>query len=366
FVKKDWKVTVLKVMLLVYVVMAVLIASFNYALAPGADEATRKLVQGLWHFYENGFKFGFMVVGSLLTLSILKKPAPGRSKIRYWNLLALNLSALVMHIILPGILGNPELYFFGMPLPWTTSGFQLLYHGEAFGISYIDVYGPVGLTAAVVFFVCYNVFVFIGTLLLGRRFQCSMLCLFSGFICEIFDAGSPVFGKKRTAESSRTTLFLAIVRQLFLWIALFLAGAWIWLLLSSRGAGWASPLEIVETVKYLAFELFAAMLFWVLFNPRTYCRYCPSGTVLGWMGKKVGQKIRTELTHCISCGLCTRACPMHLDVARAAMQKKPLVSSRCVGCGHCVQACPTGNLAYSTTFLQWRERKKSAETLSSS
>nr|WP_281389051.1 4Fe-4S dicluster-binding protein [Spirochaeta isovalerica] len=93
------------------------------------------------------------------------------------------------------------------------------------------------------------------------------------------------------------------------------------------------------------------MFFWVAFTGRGYCYYCPLGTVLGWVSRLAGQRIRTDISDCIKCGKCNVSCPMGIEIKMSAEEKKDVYSSLCVGCGHCVDICPVGTLEYSTAFL---------------
>jgi len=111
-------------------------------------------------------------------------------------------------------------------------------------------------------------------------------------------------------------------------------------------------LETLETHKYLVVELLLAMFFWTVLIGRGYCYYCPLGTVLGWVGRAVGQKIITTRSKCIGCGKCDTACPLSIRIRDKALGGKDLVDSRCVGCGHCIDVCPVQTLAYSTRFLK--------------
>jgi polyferredoxin len=99
------------------------------------------------------------------------------------------------------------------------------------------------------------------------------------------------------------------------------------------------------------------MFFWTVLIGRGYCYYCPLGTVLGWVGRDVGQKFVTTRTKCTGCGKCDTVCPLSIPIKDKALQGQAVVDSRCVGYGHCIDACPAQTLAYSTGFL-----KRSAES----
>lgn len=314
----------------------------------------RRLFQWLWSFYENWIKTLFIVIGSFLTLRIVG--ASHRTAMRKRNLIGFVIAALVIHIVGPLALNNSELYFFGMPLPWSTIPLQLLDTGSGFYIKYLPIFGLTGIALTLVFFVMISVIVYAGTLFFGRWWQCSTLCLFNGFASEVFGPAIPLIGQKKQVKEKGLKVF-SFLRWLFLGMAIFFAGYWIILLLGMPLPG-REVVGQIETYKYLTVELLMAMFFWIAFIGRGYYFYCPLGTVLGLMSKSAQQKIVTNNTNCIQCGQCNATCPMSIDIKSGAKDGLPVYKLRCVGCGHCVDACPTQTLSYSTRFL---DRKKKSE-----
>ena len=212
------------------------------------------------------------------------------------------------------------------------------------------------LSLALLFYLLVTIVVLVGTLLLGRRWQCSTLCLFNGFASEVFDPVMPLLGARKKVKARGLKLF-AILRWLFLALALGFTAYWVLYLLGLPLAN-SELVAKIETYKYLSAELLMAMFFWVAFSGRGYCYYCPLGTVVGLLGKLVGQQITTNQSNCIQCGRCNAACPMSIDLKSSAATSCPVAELRCVGCGHCVDSCPTETLAYSTRFLELVKNKK--------
>jgi ferredoxin-type protein NapH len=62
-------------------------------------------------------------------------------------------------------------------------------------------------------------------------------------------------------------------------------------------------------------------------------------------------RLATEKDRCTSCGACTKACPMSIDVT-GYVQRGSLECSDCILCGSCVDACPRKAIAY--TFSKGR------------
>ncbi|QGU94438.1 4Fe-4S dicluster domain-containing protein [Clostridium bovifaecis] len=352
---KTLELKVLKTILCVYIILCIIIAGLNYGYASKADPEVAAFIAWFWHFYENWIKTLFIVICSFLTLRII-----GKSKIttmRKRNLIGFIVSALVVHIVTPLILNNSELYFFTMPLPWTTTPLQLLNSKSSFYISRFPVWGAAGITAALIFYVCASAIVILGTLLFGRRWQCSTLCLFNGFAAEVFAPAIPLIGKPKEVNQRILKIF-SVLRWIFLSIALFFTLWWILFLSGVPIGGSVKAIGKIENYKYLSTELLMAMFFWVAFIGRGYCYYCPLGTVLGLIGRAAGQKITTDKAKCIQCNQCNKACPMSIDIKDKAKDGKEVTSLSCVGCGHCVDTCPTRTLSYSTKFLERVSRNR--------
>ncbi|KOA20103.1 putative electron transport protein YccM [Clostridium homopropionicum DSM 5847] len=352
---KTVELKILKAILCIYIVLCIIIAGLNYGYASKATPEAAAFITWFWHFYENWIKTIFIIVCSFLTLRIVSTSKINTMRKR--NLIGFIIAALVVHIVTPLLLNNSELYFFTMPLPWTTTPLQLLRSDSTFYISRFPVWGAAGVLAALIFYICISIIVLIGTLLFGRRWQCSTLCLFNGFAAEVFEPAIPLVGKNKKLNK-KTLEGFSIFRWASLAIAVFFTLWWIMFLSGTSIGGNISLMGKVENYKYLTTELLMAMFFWVAFIGRGYCYYCPLGTVLGLISKIAGQRIITDKTKCVQCGKCNETCPMFINIKDNAKEGKAVAELRCVGCGHCVDVCPTRTLGYSTRFLKWVSRKK--------
>ncbi|WMW22703.1 4Fe-4S binding protein [Methanolobus mangrovi] len=74
-------------------------------------------------------------------------------------------------------------------------------------------------------------------------------------------------------------------------------------------------------------------------SPRTWCTFCPMGTVQNIIGGSKYQ-LKVDDSKCINCNKCEKSCPMQLEVHNNS--KKP----DCIKCGRCITACPTKALAF--------------------
>lgn len=344
----SWELRLLKALLWIYIGLCLALASLNWGYVPSAPPKIALAITKLWHFYENWIKTLLIVVCSFLTLRIIHKKKM-RTTMRKRNLAGFAIAALLIHILLPLLLQNPELYFFAMPLPWSTVPLQAGIEGTAMHQGLTQSIGLGGVRASLLFFWIYTACIMVGTLLFGRRLQCSTLCLFNGFASEVFGAAIPLVGRFKPPLSKRGLTFTSLIRKIFFILAFGFTLYWTFFRTGQNQAF----ISNLETIKYLIFELLMAMFFWVAFVGRLYCYYCPLGTLLGWLGKVGGQRIATNETHCIQCGKCTAACPLSIDVRSYAMHGLPMEDLSCVGCGHCIDACPTETLKYKTRFTHF-------------
>ena len=335
--------------------MCVVIACLNYGVAPRVEPNVSQVFTWLWHFYENWVKTLFILIAGILTIRITKKTQS--TKLRQINVIGFLLAALFVHVALPLLSGNHEWYFFTMPLPWTTTPIQLLDTNSAFYLSRYPIWGSAGIISVLVFYTITTLFVFVGTLLFGRRLQCSMICLFNGFAAEVFDPVIPLIGEKQKPSKKQLNA-LVFARFTFLVVAFIFTLWWILSVLGYTNISARNVFSKTETYIYLSGELLMAMFFWIAFIGRGYCYYCPLGTVLSGLARLGGQRIDTTLTKCIGCGKCTKICPMSIDVKAAAEAKVSLKSYRCVGCGRCIDVCPTKTLRYTTDLLNYVSRKQ--------
>ena len=345
----------LKIILGTYIILAILIAGINYGYARVAPQNIASIINWVWIVYENWIKTAFIVIGSFLTIKIIGSSK--RTTMRKANLIGFIIAALTVHVVTPLLVNNYDLYFYAMPLPWTTTPLQLLNTNSALYHSTITSWGSNGILSALTFFIAISLAVLVGTLLYGRRFQCSTICLFNGFAAEVFDPAIPLIGKRRRIKP-RTLRFMNILRWIFLGIALLFIAYWAIYLLGITVTPNIDLITKIESYKYLVGELMLSLFFWIAFIGRGYCYYCPLGTVLSGFARVAGQKINTNNTKCIQCNKCNETCPMSIDIKAKAINGKSVRDIRCVGCGHCIDECPTINLSYSTRFTERIKSKK--------
>jgi ferredoxin-type protein NapH len=91
---------------------------------------------------------------------------------------------------------------------------------------------------------------------------------------------------------------------------------------------------------------------------RSMCHYVCWMAPFMVIGSKIKNKLRYPSLHldsdkekCINCKLCSKQCPMSLDVHEMVQQNK-LNNSECILCGECIDSCTKGAIRYRFRFHQ--------------
>jgi len=81
----------------------------------------------------------------------------------------------------------------------------------------------------------------------------------------------------------------------------------------------------------------------------TICWMAPFMIMGRWIRNRVrwpALRLRSEPSKCIDCQICTRDCPMSLDV-NGMVRSGDMENSECILCGKCVDGCPKDVIHYS-------------------
>jgi polyferredoxin len=100
---------------------------------------------------------------------------------------------------------------------------------------------------------------------------------------------------------------------------------------------WSALINIAEWTYTPGMVVLGLTLVSSFFVARPWCRYaCPLGAVSGILGKLSPIYLKREASSCKSCKICTKACPMGLQVHTV----DTITSLDCVSCLECVGQCP--------------------------
>jgi len=284
------------------------------------------------------------------------------SRFRVVSLSSFVASLLVFMVAIPTLWGFTGDHFMGfsylfMPFPWLSSVLHVAHTGATYRSSFVAVFGPDGIKIAIATYLAFQAFVWLPTLFYGRRWFCSMACVFAGCHAETCGDALPLVphDRKRPASKVVHPTVRAVLKVLLVLdltgTLLAHAGLLTWLL----GGRFFLSVEALlgfEVARFLILDTFLLNLLWWSVGGRFYCYYCTPGFLLGLLGRACGQQIETHHGDCTSCRLCNEACKMSIDVMAAAVAREPARSIYCVGCGQCVDACPQRALRYSTGFTR--------------
>ncbi len=172
-----------------------------------------------------------------------------------------------------------------------------------------------------------------------RRSFCGMLCPL-GTLQGIFGAAGRRLFKRRLAVPAAVDRVARFLKYGVL--AFFLLWTWQAAELVMRPydpwVAWAhlTAADLLTTYG-IGLAVLVASLAGSLVYERFFCKYlCPAGALLGLLSKVSFLNIRRDVSTCIDCGRCDKACMMNVPVATADV----VTSSECISCNECVNACP--------------------------
>ncbi len=189
--------------------------------------------------------------------------------------------------------------------------------------------------------------------LLFRRSFCGLLCPF-GALQEFFGRIGRKIWKKRPVVPAKADRVLRYLKYAVLALTLFMAWRTGRLWMSSYdpyaayGHLTAIPATLAEDpLSIVGFILLGITLIGSVVYDRFFCKYlCPAGAFYALIGKLSPTKVVRNNDLCIHCNLCSKACPVNLDVAKMQC----VTSAECLNCNECVTACPKKGALATKTF----------------
>ena len=162
------------------------------------------------------------------------------------------------------------------------------------------------------------------------RYWCGWLCPRGSFLERILSLVS---------RKGKVPLFLK--NMAFRWIVfILLMGFMVFRLIQTEGV-WAK-IGFVFVTMCLVTTVIAIPL-GIIFKPRTWCAFCPMGTLQGMIGgRKHLLKISDE---CTKCKLCEKVCPIGTSPVSFKADGK-IKSVDCIKCPDCSAKCPKKALGF--------------------
>jgi NapH/MauN family ferredoxin-type protein len=171
------------------------------------------------------------------------------------------------------------------------------------------------------------------TVLTGASF-CGWICPVGAMQDALGGVGKKLF--KRTFTPPRSwDRYLRHLRFASLLLVLYMTARF--------GSLWFADYDPFKFLFHFSFETALPIVLIVVFviasilSERFWCKYlCPLGGLFSLLSKLSLFKLRRNTTSCVNCNLCTRSCPVGLDVSNANV----LNDGQCIKCLNCVTACP--------------------------
>jgi len=288
----------------------------------------------------------WFLYGTFYTLAVLVLGGRALWKYRFSRYhLARTVSVMFFQLgfgfLLPGLLlalQQPEFYFtYFWPLKYDylfPSTVSQLLHGGGLGVFMVFWGVAMSFLATPVL-----------TYFFGKRWYCAWVCGCGGLAETAGDAYRHLSDKSRQAWRWEVRLVYPILGLIVVLTALLWLGASG--LVPALGAVTGPLGQFYGFAIGSVFSGIVGVGFYPLLGSRVWCRFgCPMAAYLGLLQKHFSRfRISTNGGQCISCGNCSNACEMGIDVKQYAQRGEPIVRAACVGCGLCATACPRGVLS---------------------
>ncbi len=118
-------------------------------------------------------------------------------------------------------------------------------------------------------------------------------------------------------------------------------------------------ISITDIYNYVIYYgvIFLLLMPALIHGRRAACHYICWMAPFMVIGSSMGRFLHLPQLHieadkdkCISCGMCSRACPMGLDVKELVTEGRNAKCTECIQCGACIDECPKSVLRYRFTW----------------
>ena len=189
----------------------------------------------------------------------------------------------------------------------------------------------------------------IPTTMLWGRFFCGYLCAF-GSMQELLNYIAKKLKIKQININYKLDKYLKYIKYIIIVILIILwilnitldtINPWNIFGIYSSYKGWTDLSAFISIGGFILLLIIISSLF----IERVFCRYlCPLGGVFTLISKLRLFNIKKDLNKCIDCNLCSKKCPMNIDVNKETSEYNKVKSSECIDCFKCINTCPVNAL----------------------
>jgi ferredoxin-type protein NapH len=151
---------------------------------------------------------------------------------------------------------------------------------------------------------------------------------FFDVVMRKFSAGRPVPAFLRGTPFR--VFMVALIMTVMITQLVFAWGDW-------NAVGWVF-------LRLLLITTLVGVVLAVPLNARTWCAFCPMGSMASWMGKKK-LPLQVNDSRCTDCGMCARVCPVGLNPA-ASRKDGEMQHGDCLKCMACTAHCGRAALTF--------------------
>ena len=177
---------------------------------------------------------------------------------------------------------------------------------------------------------------------LFRKSFCSWICPVGTVSEYLWKLGRSIYGRNVQLEPWAA----ASLRPLKYLVLSFFAFAVVWMSAADIAEFLGSPYALIVDVRMMNFFRYLggataivvlALVIASIFIQNFWCRFlCPYGGFLGLISMLSPVRITRDVSTCIDCAKCAKACPSALPVDKLLQIR----SAECTGCLECVAVCP--------------------------
>ena len=167
--------------------------------------------------------------------------------------------------------------------------------------------------------------------LLGKgRYWCGNFCPRGNFYDNIMKKFTP---NRPTPKFLKSNFFRAIM--VFFMMFMFISGTI---------KNWGNPYGIgMVFYRLIVVTSIIGIVLSFFFNHRTWCNFCPMGTLSSLIAKVRGRKTNMNVGNsCVSCNLCAKSCPM--GITPKEYKGGSIESTDCIYCKECALKCPKSSI----------------------